>query len=209
MTFEEHIKKLLTKSNQKLHALMRISKYMTTEKLRVLMKSFIESQFKYCPLVWMFHSKKIHNRINKLHERALRVVYKNDNKLTFEELLKKDKSFSVHDRNLQKLAMVMYQVKNGLCPTPVQEIFTHIDSNSNLRNKANGEDWIIPKVRTERRGIETLRYRGPFTWNLLPDEIKASESFEIFRSKIIEWKPQGCTCKLCNPFYQGLGYLKI
>ena len=103
MAFEEHIKKVLIKGNQKLHALMRVAKYMTTEKLRLVMKRFIESQFKHCPLVWMFYSKKIHNRINKLHERALRVVYKNDDGLTFEELLVNDKSFSVHNRNLQKL----------------------------------------------------------------------------------------------------------
>ena len=80
----------------------------------------------------MFHSKKMHSRINKLHERALRVVYKNDDNLTFEELLVKDKSFSVHDINLQKLALVMYKVKNGLYPRPVQDIFTHIDQNTNV-----------------------------------------------------------------------------
>ena len=207
MAFEEHIKKILTKGNQKLHALMRVAKYMTSEKLRLIMKSFIESQFKYCPLVWMFYSKKIHNRINKLHERALRVVYKNDDDLTFEELLVKDNSFSVHDRNLQKLAELMYKVKNGLCPLPVQNIFTLKDNNRSLRNNENGENWIIPKVRTERRGIETLRYRGPLTWNLLPDDIKSAETLEKFHSKISEWKPQGCSCKRCNPFYQGLGYL--
>ena len=207
MDFEEHIKKLLIKGNQKLHALMRVARYMTTDKLRVLMKSFIESQFKYCPLVWMFHSKKLHSRINKLHERALRVVYKNDDNLTFEELLVKDKSFSVHDINLQKLALVMYKVKNGLCPRPVQDIFTRIDQNTNVRSKENGENWIIPKVRTEHRGIETLRYRGPFTWNLLPDEIKSADTVEKFQSKISEWKPQGCTCKRCSPYYKDLGYL--
>ena len=180
---------------------------MTTDELRVLMKSFIESQFKYCPLVWMFHSKKMHSRINKLHERALRVVYKNDDNLTFEELLRKDKSFSVHDINLQKLALVMYKVKNGLCARPVQDIFTRIDQNTNVRSKENGENWIIPKVRTEHRGIETLRYRGPFTWNLLPDEIKSADTVEKFQSKISEWKPQGCTCKRCSPYYKDLGYL--
>ena len=207
MVFEEHIRKLLSKGNQKLHALMRVAKYMTTEKLRVIMKSFIESQFKYCPLVWMFYSKKMHNRINKLHERALRVVYKNDDNLTFEELLVKDNSFSVHDRNLQKLAELMYKVKNGLCPLPLRNIFSYQDNTIKIRNKENGEKWIIPKVRTENKGIETLRYRGPFIWNLLPDDIKSAETLEIFRAKISKWKPEGCSCKRCNSYYQGLGYL--
>ena len=58
MAFEKHIKKVLIKGNQKLHALMRVAKYMTTEKLRLVMKSFIGSQFKYCPLVWMFFTVK-------------------------------------------------------------------------------------------------------------------------------------------------------
>ena len=111
LTFEEHIKTLLKKGNQKLHALMRVAKYMSAEKLRLLMKTFIECHFNYCPLLWMFHSRKMNKRINSLHERALRVVYKDD-ELTFEQLLEKDKSFTVHERNIQKLAILMYQVKH-------------------------------------------------------------------------------------------------
>ena len=63
------------------------------------MKSFIESQFGYCPLVWMFHSRSLNNRINHIHERALRIVYK-DYYSSFEELLEKDKSFTIHERNI-------------------------------------------------------------------------------------------------------------
>ena len=59
----------------------------------------------------MFHSRHINTRINKLHERALRVVYK-DEKLTFNQLLEKDNSFTIHERNLQKLALLMFKVKN-------------------------------------------------------------------------------------------------
>ena len=66
LTFEDHVRSLLRKANQKFYALMRVSKYMSKDKLRILLKSFIESQFNYCPLIWMCHSKKMHNRINKL-----------------------------------------------------------------------------------------------------------------------------------------------
>ena len=68
----------------------------------------------------------------------------------------------------------MYKVKNGLCPLPVQKIFA-LKASIPLRSNENGENWIIPKVRTEQRGIETLRYRGPLTWNLLPDDIKSAD----------------------------------
>ena len=206
ITFEEHIKKLLTKGNQKLRALMRVSKYMSTERLVVIMKAFIESQFNYCPLVWMFHSKKLQSRLDKLHERALRVAYKDDIS-SFEDLLKKDNTFNLHDRNLQKLAVLMYQVKNGLCPLPVQEIFTQNDNAKALRSNDNGEVWEIPCVRTEHNGIESLRYMGPVTWNLLPDDIKSAVSLESFKTNVSKWKPVGCTCKLCNPYYENLGYL--
>ena len=107
LDFNEHITGLLKKGNQKLHALMRISKYITDKsKLKLIMKTFIESTFNYCPLVWMCHSRGLNRKINKLHERALRVIYKNPS-LTFEQLLEMDKSFTIHERNLQKLAIEM------------------------------------------------------------------------------------------------------
>ena len=97
----------------KLHALPRISHFLSTDKLRILMKSFIESPFEYCPLIWMFHSGTLSNRINGLHERSLRLVYR-DSKSSFEELLEMDDSFTIHHRNLLKLATEIFKVKNDL-----------------------------------------------------------------------------------------------
>ena len=68
---------------------------------RDIMKAFVESQFGYCPLIWMFHSRELNNKINRIHERALRITYK-DKSPTFQELLKKDNSVSIHHRNVQK-----------------------------------------------------------------------------------------------------------
>ena len=110
LNFEEHVNIILKEVNRKLCALMRISKFLFQDKLKNLLRTFIDSQFNYCPLVWMFHSRTAHNKINKLHERALRVVYR-DRSSTFEQLLEKDGSFSIHERNLQKLAIEMYKVK--------------------------------------------------------------------------------------------------
>ena len=87
---------------------------------RSIMKAFICSQFGYCPLVWMFHSRKINNRVNSLHERALRVVYRDYNAT----LLSKDKSVTIHQRNLQLLATEIFKTKKELNGKIMEEIFT-------------------------------------------------------------------------------------
>ena len=76
------------------------------------MNTFFNSHFSYCPLIWMFQSRLINNKINRVHERCLRIVY-SDNQSTFEELLEKDYNVLVHQRNLQFLATELYKVLSG------------------------------------------------------------------------------------------------
>ena len=64
----------------------------------------MESQFGYCPLSWMFNSRKVNSKINYIYKRALRIVY-NDNIFSFEELFKKDNSLWLHPGNIQSLAI--------------------------------------------------------------------------------------------------------
>ena len=203
LDFTEHVTQLCKKGNQKLHALARISGYLNEDKLKIIMKTFIQSQFNYCPLVWMFHNRTLNRKINKLHERALRIVYKNEN-LTFQELLDKDGSVTVHHRNLRKLATEMYKIKNHLSPLPMQALFSEKFNSYNLRNKPS---WKRDNVRTVKYGTETIRNMGPKTWELLPNDIRDSSSLPEFKAKIKMWKPVGCTCKLCRPYIHNLGFL--
>ena len=101
--FDDHVPFLYQKASQKLNALTRVPQYMNLAENKSIMQSFICSQFRCCPLVRMFHSRKINNRLNSLHESALRVVYR-DYKAIFSELLSKDKSVTTYQRNLQLLA---------------------------------------------------------------------------------------------------------
>ena len=113
LTFNEHVFKLCKKASQKLHAIARISSYLNKNKLRLIINAFFSSQFRYCPFVWMFHNRRHNNKINRLHKRMLRIVYKYY-KSSFAELLSEDKSFTVHHKNIQKLAIEMYKIKNEL-----------------------------------------------------------------------------------------------
>ena len=83
-----------------------MSHYPSEKKRKVLIASFFESQFNYCPLVWMFSARRLNHRINKLHERALRIAY-NDYSSDFVELLAKDDTVTIHQRNLRVLAIEM------------------------------------------------------------------------------------------------------
>ena len=203
LTFNEHVQKLCKKVSLKLHAFSRISQYMSTDKLRVIMKAFIESQFAYCPLIWMFHTRALNNRINRLHEKALRLTYKNSNS-SFAELLQLDNSFTIHDRNLQKLAIEMFKIKNGLSPSFMSSIFPPSNTPYNLRREPLFES---SNVRTVYNGTETICFRGPKTWSLVPMYIKDSKSLSEFKTKIKSWKPEGCMCRLCRTYVTNLGFI--
>ena len=66
-------------------------------------------------MVWMFHDRRLNNKLHKLHERALQIVYRDDSS-TFEELLKIDNYLTIHPRNIHKMAIEMYKSLNGIGP---------------------------------------------------------------------------------------------
>ena len=176
LTFKGHVSNLCKKANQKLNALARISHYMSSDKLKVIMKAFIVSQFSYCPLILMFHSRKLNNRINKIQERALRIVYK-DKDSDFSNLLEIDNSFTIHERNLQLLATEIYKVKNNLSPNIMNRIFSEKVHTYNLRNNTHLKSW---NVKTVKYGTETISFRGPKLWKNVPQCIRESSSLERF-----------------------------
>ena len=162
LTFENHINSIYKKASQKLNALARIAPYMNIQKRRTIMKSFVTSQFSYCPLIWMFHSRRPNNKINSIHERALRITYQ-DNTSTFHELLNKDNSISTHHRNLQILATEMFKLHKGLSPEILRETFVSKTSSYNLRRNDTFEKR---KVNSVYHGNKSLSFLGPKIWDL-------------------------------------------
>ena len=96
----------------RLFMLARLSNFMSFKQRRIILKTFIESQFGYCPLIWIFHSRRVNNKINHLHERSLRIVYKDN--YSYVDLRTMNKSFTIHQRNLQSLAIELFKAKRNL-----------------------------------------------------------------------------------------------
>ena len=87
--FNTHIKNICRKAGQKLSALLRISPYLDQRrKVFLLYKSLIKCQFNYCSIVWMFYSRQSNNLINRVHERGLRLTYRNETSKEFQQILR-------------------------------------------------------------------------------------------------------------------------
>ena len=199
--------KALQRANDKSHLLLITSasstSYMNINQKKRIIRVFISSQFGYCPLAWFFCSRKINNRMNRIPERALRIVCK-DYVSTFAQLLEKDRSVLIQIRNLQVHATEIFKARNNLSPPIVHNIFRTTEPAYSLRRDTIFESR---RIQTQRYGIESLTNLGPKIWSQVPNEIKESASLAVFKNKIKNWRPKLCPCKLCKIYVVNLGYL--
>ena len=126
------IKNLCRKSGQKLSDLLRISSPINTGKKGLLYRLMIKSQFAYCPLVWMFSFRQSNNLINKVHERALKLI--DQDNCNVEVLLEKQHNVSIYQKNLQDLMTEIYKIVNGIAPLIRNSLFAFHLNQHNLRN---------------------------------------------------------------------------
>ena len=203
LKFGKHLLSICKKAGAKVTALGRLVKIVPFEKKKLLMNSFIQSQFSYCPLLWMFCSRKLNRKINHIQERGLRMVYQ-DYTSSFKELLEKDGSICIHHRNVQLVAVEMFKVKNGLCPEILNGLF-----DLNLNPKL-GKDFFRPNVNTVFMGEGSLRWFGPIVWNnMLPENLKTMSTLEEFKIEVKKWVPENCPCRLCKVYLGGIGFVAL
>ena len=118
----------------------------------------------------------------------------------------KDNSFSIHEKNIQNLAIGIYQFLNGLSPSFLNSVFHKNISNSyDLRNH---KKLYSRNPKTVKYGTETVSYMVPKIWSKAPQTVKMSPSLESFKSKIRRWKPE-CDCRLCKTYLHHVGFSNV
>ena len=98
----------------------------------------------------------------------------------------------------------MYKAYNDLSPSLVKSIFPTREIPYNLRNC---NPFKSTNIHTVFKGTETISFRGPKIWSLVPDNIKHAKSLSEFKTRIRDWEPVGFTCRLCKTFIPNIGFL--
>ena len=129
----------------------------------------------------MLHSRTLNNRINNIHERALRLTYK-DNKSSFKQLLEKDDSVTVTHKNLQVLAKEIFKVKNNLAPDFTKDVFELKEPPLNLRSESN--HFTRRNIKTTYYGLLSIKHLAPQVWELNPQSIRKCKTLNEFKTKI-------------------------
>ena len=153
----------------------------------------------------MFHSRHTNNNINRLHERALRIVY-DDDVSTFDQLLTIDKSFCIHHQNIQRLLTEIYKALHDISGNSLKELFVKRESIISLRSKP---ELVIPSVNSVLKGKNFLKHFSSIILNSLPIEIPEDHSISLFVTKIKQWKPITCPCTICKSYIGRGGYIKV
>ena len=180
LTFKKHISEFCRRAPYKLHTLRRIRKYLTIEKAKSLANAFINSQFNYAFLIWMFANKCSIDRILKIHKRTVKIVYDVYDE-SYENLLNRSGDISIHQKHLRYLAIEVYKSLAKLNPGFMWNFFERNHTPYNLRR---GDLLLLPPAKSIRYGVNSLAFRGSLLWNNLPPQVKESQTLEEFKNII-------------------------
>ena len=175
LNFVKHVFKLCNNSAGQLNAVNRFNRYLGFEKKKLLINSFIYSNFNYCLLVWRVCSKNSLNKIENVEKRALRFLL-NDYECDYKTLLKKGDKYTMELRRLRTLALKPFKTLNDLNSTSMKNL-----------SKSRKNNLKLPKRNTVKYRYNSTRRPGPHIWNDLLEEIKKENSFDKFKEFLNTW----------------------
>ena len=183
LNFNIHVTNICRIASRQINAFKRIAKHLTVSNRELTYKSFISSHFSYSPTTWIFCGEINAKKLEKLQERALRIVYK-DITSSYESLLEKGNFLPLSIYRLKFLAIEVYKCIHGLNPSYLNELFEIKSVKYNLRdNTILKQD----KFNTVKFGFKSFQYYGSKLWNHLPNDIKDSSDLYVFTNKLTKW----------------------
>ena len=193
LTFNDQISHICKKAARQLNVLRRLSYMLVKDTRMIIYKSFILSNFNFCPLIWHFCGVVNSRKMEKIQERALRFVF-GDYVSSYENLMKEAKLVNIYLMRLRQLAVEVYKSLNGLGPKYIQELFSINDVQYDTRSNRLTQ----PKFKTITYGFNSISYKGTKIWNGLPEPLQNAISLQEFKRLIKTWEGPNCDCLMCE-----------
>ena len=118
----------------------------------------------------------------------------------------------LHNRRLQDIAIVMYKVKNNMCPTYISTLFEQ----PAIKYKLCNHDFTIPRFNTVSFGKHSIRYMGPKVWSSVPSNVKKASTLSSFKYNIRKvdlsmlLDDNNCSkCSLCISYFLFLIFFRL
>jgi len=193
LNFDQHVLKLCKKAARQLKILIRFKKLLGLKEKEILFKTFIFSNFNFCPIVWTFCNKQASRNIEKVQERSLRFLL-NDYKSTYNDLLQQSGYSTLYLGRLRSVAIEVFKCVHKLNPTVLNELFIFKETERTLRDRLI---LHVPKFNKIQFGKNTFSYCGSHLCNILPNDIKRTLDINAFKMLINTWKGPACSCNIC------------
>ena len=192
LNFNKHIHELTKRAAGQLNFLSRQQKFLNQDAKKVVIESFVLANFNYCPLVWHFCSSESMKKLERIQERALRLLL-NDYESDYEALLLKSNKPTLQIRRIKLLATEIFKTINDLNPAYMKEIFE-----LNTRRDTGSKKLVVQSQKSMKYGSYTLRSLGPRIWNRLDFETRDCNTLSTFKSLINTWAGPTCHCSSCK-----------
>ena len=192
LNFKSHVDDICNRASRQINSFKRFSKYLKIDRRLSVYKSFIQSNFSYCPVAWLFCGRKNSNKLEKLQERALRIVF-NDFSSSYEFLCERANTLPLSFYRLRFLCIEMYKCIKETNPTYLNDLFCEQTSDYELRDSSR---LIQPKFNTSKFGFKSFRYFGAKLWNVLPADINNRRVYSCLKPEL----RNGVTAMLLRPW---------
>ena len=193
LTFNHHVSVLCKKVGKQINALCRMSRYLNQKSLLKVYESFIKSNFNYASSVWHLCGIGNTRRIEKLQERALRIIFKDYNS-RYTNFLRDTNLPTLYLERKRKLLIMVFKIIHDLAKPLAPDFFEFITSSYDLRNTSM---LSIPLCKTSKYGSNSVLFQGASLWNKLPNDIRECNDVESFRNTIVKWNGPVCLCGSC------------
>ena len=178
LSWNEHINKIAKKASAGIGALKRIRHLITEKTATKIFQALIQPYFDYCSEAWDGISNELSDKLQKLQNRAVRIITKSSFDTSAKPLISHLGLTNLANRRQFQIAKIMFKILNKRSPKYLIDLFCYKNNPRNLRNSE--KKLVVPNPRTNY-AMKSFGYKGAVTWNELPQNLRMSKTIHTFK----------------------------